>query len=423
MQIIESNIVKEKLYIEKLENGLEILLMPKKEIQKKFVIWATKYGSIDSEFIIPNEAEITKVPDGIAHFLEHKLFEQENGTNSLDVLSTLGANPNAYTTADHTAYHIETIDNFELCLDEFMDYVQNPYFTDENVEKEKGIIGQEITMYDDHPSWQVYLNALKCLYKNNPIRIDTAGTIETISGINKEILYKCYNTFYHPSNMVLFIAGNFEPEDMLKEIKNRIIKTENQGEIKRIYPDEPKDTNKKIIEKKMDINIPLFTFAYKDVPPDNNMVKRHIGIQILLNMIIGKSTKTYNELYEQGLLLIEPDTEYEFNKNYAYCMISGQSKDPNKVLETLKNKIKNLKENELDKEHFERIKKMIYGEYIKEYNSIGDIGRMFVSGRLKGINAFDYLDNFEQITIQYIKQILNELFVEEKLGVSIVWNK
>ena len=423
MQIIENHIVKEKIYTQKLENGLTVIIMPKKGIQKKSIIWATRYGSIDNKFIIPKETEETTVPDGIAHFLEHKLFEQENGTNSLDVLSALGANPNAYTTTDHTAYYIETIDNFEENLDEFMNYVQSPYFTDENVEKEKGIIEQEIMMYNDHPAWQVYLNTLKALYKNNPINIDTAGTKETISHINKEILYKTYNTFYHPSNMVLFAIGDFEPNILLEEIKKRLTKKEMQGEIKRIYPEEPIEVNEKRIEQKMDINLPLFVLAYKDDVPNENIIKKHITIQIILNMLVGKSTKTYKDLYEQGLLLVEPDTQHEFSKTYAFSTISGQSKDPNKVIEIIKQEIEKVKTSGFKQEHFDRIKKMVYGEYIKEYNSTGDIGRMFISDYLNGINSFDYLEVFAQINKEYAEQTLKELFTEKRNAISIVWNK
>ena len=209
MQIIENSKVKEKLYIEKLDNGLTVMIVPKKNIQKKYAIWATNYGSIDNEFIIPGEDKNTQVPDGIAHFLEHKMFEQENGTNSLDMLTALGVNANAYTTNNHTAYLFECTDNFYEALNELMDYVQNPYFTDDNVEKEKGIIGQEIMMYDDYPEWAVYMNAMKSMYKNNPVKIDITGTIKSISEINKEILYKCYETFYNPSNMVMAFSRGF----------------------------------------------------------------------------------------------------------------------------------------------------------------------------------------------------------------------
>ena len=198
MQIIESLKIKEKIYMEKLENGLTVMIVPKNNTNKKYVIWGTHFGSNDNHFIVPGTNEEVQVPDGVAHFLEHKMFEQENGRNSLDVLMALGVDANAYTTNNHTAYLFETIDHFDEALDELMDYVQNPYFTDQNVEKEKGIIAQEIGMYDDEPGWQLYMNALDCMYKTNAIKIDIAGTVESISKIDKEVLYKCYNTFYHP---------------------------------------------------------------------------------------------------------------------------------------------------------------------------------------------------------------------------------
>ena len=214
MQIIENSQIKEKVYIEKLENGLTIMIIPKSGIQKKYAIWGTNYGSVDNKFIVPGETDVTSVPDGVAHFLEHKMFEQENGTNSLDTLTKLGVNANAYTTTNHTAYLFECTENFYEALDELMDYLQHPYFTDENVEKEKGIIAQEINMYNDYPEWEVYMNAMKAMYHNNPVKIDIAGTVESISKIDKDVLYTCYNTFYHPSNMVMCFAGEFEPENL-----------------------------------------------------------------------------------------------------------------------------------------------------------------------------------------------------------------
>ena len=261
MQIIENKILKEKVYIEKLETGLTIMCIPKENTRKKYAVFSVEYGSNDNEFIVDGESEKTVIPDGVAHFLEHKLFEQENGTNSLDVLSSLGVEANAYTTNDHTAYLFECTENFYQALDELMDYVQNPYFTDENVEKEKGIIGQEIMMYDDYPEWKVYLNALEAMYHEHPVKLDITGTIETISHINKEILYKCYNTFYNPANMAMVICGDFEPEELLKEIKKRLINKKGNGEIKRLYPQEPENIVKEKIEQKMDVSEPLFTIG------------------------------------------------------------------------------------------------------------------------------------------------------------------
>ena len=184
MNKIENNKISEVCYEEMLENGLQVMIIPKKNIQKKYIIWATKFGSIDNTFIDQETGNKVSVPDGIAHFLEHKMFEQKNGVDSLYKLMALGIDANAYTTNDHTAYLFECSDHFYEGLDELMDYVQNPYYTDQNVEKEKGIIGQEIRMYEDDPSWRLYINTMNCLYTNNPIKIDIAGTEESIAPIN-----------------------------------------------------------------------------------------------------------------------------------------------------------------------------------------------------------------------------------------------
>lgn len=423
MQIIENSKVKEKLYKEKLENGLTVMIIPKKGIQKKYIIWGTNYGSNDSTFIVPGENNVTEVPKGVAHFLEHKLFEQENGVNSLDALTSLGVNANAYTTNNHTAYLYECTNNFYEALDEFMDYVQHPYFTDENVEKEKGIIGQEIMMYDDYPEWKVYLNTLEGMYHNNPVKLDITGTIETISKIDKEILYKCYNTFYNPSNMAMVVAGDFEPDEILEEIKKRLIKHEPNGEIKRIYEDEPEEIVKDKIEQKMEVSKPLYTIGIKDVVPDNNLkVKKHIAIEILLNILIGSSSDLYKQLYEMGNSYSAPSIEYEFDKTYAHILITGQSNDPEKLFDMFKQKVKEIKDNGISKEDFERTKKMIYGEYVKEYNDIVDISRMFLSDYFKGINSFEYIEEINTIYIEFVEQILKEVFNDKKMVLSIVKN-
>ena len=425
MREIENKNIKEKCYMEKLENGLQVIIIPKKEIQKKYIIWATKFGSIDNTFIDSTTGEKVVIPDGVAHFLEHKMFEQKNGVDSLYVLMALGLDANAYTTNDHTAYLFECTDHFYEGLDELMDYVQNPYFTDQNVEKEKGIIGQEIGMYDDDPGWQLYINAMDCLYEKNPIKVDTAGTVETISGINPEMLYKCYNTFYHPSNMVLTVVGDFEPEAILAEIKKRLKDNEARGEITRIYPEEKLEINKKYAEKEMEVSLPLFMIGFKDNIKDkyNEVVKRHIAIEIILNMLIGKSSNLYNELYKEGYLLSQPDLEYEFGNEYSHVLIGGQSKNPQKVYEKIAEKIQEMKNNDINVQEFERIKKKIYGDYAVEYNNVADIGRMFTSDKIKGINSFEYMDKFKEIDAEYAKQVLKEIFTEDKMIMSVIKGK
>ncbi len=423
MKIIESSKIKEKEYIEKLDNGMTVIIIPKPNLDKKYIIWGTHFGSIDNRFIMPKTGEEVFIPDGVAHFLEHKMFEQPNGTNSLDTLMALGLDANAYTTNDHTAYLFECTNNFYKGLDELMDYVQHPYFTDENVEKEKGIIGQEIKMYDDEPGWKLYMNAMDCMYKNNPIKLDIAGSVESISKITPDVLYKCYNTFYNPSNMVMVVCGDFKPEEILEEIKKRLVEKEEQGEIKRIYPEKEEKINKPYNEVEMEVSTPLFMLGYRDVEgmgDKKEIVRKHIAIEILLNMIIGKSSDTYKELYEAGDLLAQPDLDYEFSDEYSHILISGQSKNPQKIKENVEKCIENFKKNGLNDEHFNRIRKKVYGNYVVEYNSVGDIARMFLSDKMKGINSFDYIEEYNTVTKEYVEEILKNVFKTENMIMSVV---
>ena len=424
MQIIENSKVKEKLYLKKLENGLTVMIIPKKGMEKKYMIWGTNYGSNDNVFIVPGENTKTEVPNGIAHFLEHKLFEQENGTNSLDTLTALGVDANAFTTNDITAYLFACTDNFYPAMNELMDYVQNPYFTDENVEKEKGIIGQEIMMYDDYPDWKVYLNAIQILYHNHPIKIDVVGTIDSISKIDKEILYKCYQTFYNLSNMAIVVCGDFEPEKILEEIKQRLKKSKVNGEIQRIYPEEPDTIVKERIEQKMEVSRPMYTIAIKVKPTDNpeEMVKKDLAIQILLEILVGKSSPLYKRLYDEGIISGGIGTSYEFSENYAHVIISGQSNEPEQIYDNVKQEIAKMKTNGIPENTFNRIKKKIYGEYVKDYDEVENIANMFLTNYFMGINTFDYLNQIGNIDVEYVKQVLNDVFKEDKMVISIVKN-
>ncbi len=424
MQIIQNLKVKEEIYKQKLDNGLNIIIIPKKDASKKYVIWGTKFGSIDNHFLIEQDKEEIKIPDGVAHFLEHKLFEQENGTNSLDALSSLGVEANAYTTYNHTAYLFEATNNFYEALDEFMNYVQNPYFTDENVEKEKGIISQEINMYEDDPEWQVYMNAMRIMYDKTPTNIDIAGSIESISKINKEILYKSYNNFYDLSNMLLVVCGDFEPKSILEEIKKRITKTSNQKQVQRIYEKEQEEIVKSDKTVTMEVNMPVFVIGFKDkIQSDIDIVKKHIAIEIILYMLLGKSSEAYQELYKSGDIISGPSFEYEFTKQYAHVLITGKSKNPQKIAEMLKTQITNYKKEGLDSNHFERIKKKVYGDYVTQYDDVGNIARMFLSDYFKEINSFDYIDKINELDIEYTNKILNEVFDLNKMVISIVKGK
>ena len=423
MQKIYNSKVKETLYKEVLQNGMTVMIVPKKNIRKKYIIWGVQYGSNDNKFIVPGETEPTEVPKGVAHFLEHKMFEQENGVNSLDRLTSIGVSANAYTTNDHTAYLYECTDNFYEALDEFMDYVQHPYFTDENVEKEKGIIGQEIMMYDDYPEWKVYLNTLEAMYHSHPVKLDITGTIETISHIDKDILYKCYNTFYNPSNMCLVVCGDFVPKEILKEIESRLIDKKASGEIKRIYEKEEESIVKPNIEAKMEVSIPLFVVGIKCIPPkQSEKVKTHISMNILLNMIIGESSQLYQDLYKLGNVISTPSFDFEFTDEYAHILISGNSRKPKTLYSKLTQEIERIRQEGLNEEDFNRVKKMLYGDYIKQYNDVAEISRMFLSDFMNGINSFDYIEEIASIDINYINQVLQNNFILENMVFSVVKN-
>lgn len=424
------DLVNEEVYTEHIENGLDIIIIPKKDFIKKYAIYATHFGSINDKFIIPGEKEITEVPDGVAHFLEHKLFEQEDGINALDKLSRLGANANAYTTFNHTSYLFECTDKFNECFDILLEFVQNPYLTPENVEKEKGIIGQEIQMYNDDPGWQLFFGLINCLYKDHAIKKDIAGTIESISKITPEILMKCYKTFYHPSNMIICIVGDVDVNEIIEKVKNKVMHVPENSEIERIYGNALEMNPEHIIKKKMNVSIPMFSIGFKDnflkeniksgFNNNKEIIKRQIAVEILLEIIVGESSNLFEKLYTEGLITKEFETDYTCEENYAFSSISSESKNPEKVIEKIKEEIESYKKNGIDEEYFNRIKKKIYGQSIEVFNSISKIGTVFTSAYFKGINPLDFIQINKDIEIEYINEVLNNHFITENMGVSII---
>ena len=421
----------EKMFIKHLNNGLDLILIPKKGAIKKYAVYATHFGSINNKFIVPGSKELVEVPDGVAHFLEHKLFEEEDGVNALDKLSKLGANANAYTSFNHTAYLFECTQNFEESLDVLINFVQKPYLTDENVEKEKGIIGQEIKMYDDDPEWQLFFNFLNCLYKNHALTKDIAGTVESIADITPEILYKCYNTFYDPSNMVICIVGDFDVDYISNFVEERIKDTEVKDAIERFYGEVPQKIDENFVERKMDVSIPMFILGFRDDSNSNivgsgyktdnfELINKHVAMEIIFEMILGKSTKFYEDLYNEGLVKKEFSADYTFEENYAYSSISGESSNVEAVVEKIKVEIERIKREGLDEMEFERIKKMLYGEYVFLFNDVSKIASVVVSDYFKGVNSFDYVESYKNIEQEYVENVMREHFDMNKMAVSIV---
>ena len=415
----------ECLYYTRHESGLKIYIMPRKDYSSGYAIFGTKYGSVDSEFVVPGDNTPTKVPDGIAHYLEHKMFDMPDGSNVFDSFSRFGGNANAFTSFNMTAYLFSATSNFEENLRVLMDYVQKPYFTAESVLKEQGIIGQEIRMYDDNADWRVFFNFLGCLYKNHPVKKDIAGTIESISKIDSELLYKCYNTFYNLSNMTIFITGDFEPEKILSVIEESIQKNEPfKEEIKRIYPQEPKDIATPLKEISLSVAMPMFVMGFKDNDVGYGgkaLLKKTIATNILLKMLFSKSSPLYEKLYNSGLITPNFGAEYSPQTAYAYTAIEGESKNPKKVYEIIINYIDELHKDGLCREDFERAKKVVWGKYICSYNDIEDFAHTFLSDSFMDIDYFDdYYDAFKEISFEDVEKRFKNHFDKKYSALSIV---
>ncbi|HBG0291707.1 peptidase M16 [Clostridioides difficile] len=425
MEKIVNDILKEEVYYEKLQNGLDVYFMPKRGFMKKYAILATNYGSNDLEFVPIGEDKKIRVNEGIAHFLEHKMFEQPDGGDAFDKFSKLGVNANAFTNFTMTAYLFSATENFYESLEHLIDYVQTPYFTDENVEKEKGIIAQEIKMYNDDPDWNVYFNCLKAMYVNYPARIDIAGTVDSIYKITKEELYKCYNTFYNPGNMALFVVGDLDVEkviDVTKKSNNYKVDKLSKS-IERFYPEEPESVKEKEVIEKFPISMPMFNIGFKDSNvglKGKELLRKEIVTDILVGMLFKKGSKLYEDLYMQGLINENFGAGFSSQVDYAFSIIAGDSKEPKKVKEIILDYIEKSKKEGLSKEEFERTKKKKIGSFIKCFDSINFIGNSFISYVFKDINLLDYLDIIKDITFEEVEERLKEHFKEEYCVISIV---
>lgn len=392
------------------QSGLKVFFVKKAGYNKKIAMFGTNYGSIDSVFKVQGNDKEIHVPDGIAHFLEHKLFEQEDG-NMLEKFSRLGSSPNAFTSFNQTVYYFSCTDLFEDNFRMLLDYVQKPWLTDENVEKEKGIIGQEIRMYEDNADWRVFFNLLECLYVKHPVKLEIAGTIESISKISKELLYDCYNTFYTPSNMVVAVVGDSEPETVFS-IVDEMIKFEDKGRVEKKYPDEPKELNKEYKEQKLAVSMPLFNMGIKDNVRVTGfeLLKRRIALGIVLHHTMGRSSELFNRLYEERLINDSFRFEVSVNESYSYLAWGGQSPDPKKTAETISSILKEVASKGINQGDFDRIRKSQEGLFIRSLNSVDNIAREIMDSYFNDTSYFDVSRVYRELDINYINKVVSEVF-------------
>lgn len=400
-------------------SGLEILLYPMEGYKSAYALFATNYGSVDTTFKTTGDDDFVTVPEGIAHFLEHKLFESDKG-DAFTRYAETGASANAYTSFDRTAYLFSCTENFEQSLEILLDFVTDPYFTPESVEKEQGIIGQEITMYQDDPDWRVFFGLLQGMYHNNPVSIDIAGTIESISEIDADLLYRSYNTFYNLHNMVLVVAGNFDV-DIVVKMADKILKPAEKLEITRQVPEEPESVKQKEVEISLAVAQPLFQLGFKKQATNvREDLITAIKTDILLDMIAGDYTQLYKDLYESGLINASFSADAASGRGYAYCSFDGESKDPKKVRDKIIAEIERLKQTGLDKDLFEIAKKAAWGKYVGRYGNVTGVAGLVLSSYFSDLEVFEVLDIIQNVKIDELEEILRRDLDPEKTVLSIV---
>ena len=411
-EVIKDSLLGEYTYAI-LDNGLKVFLMEKPEFSGGYAIFGTKYGSIDTKFS-KNGGEEINVPEGIAHFLEHKLFESEDG-DAFSKFAKTGAYANAFTSFDRTCYLFSCSKNFDENLDILLSFVQSPYFTQETVNKEQGIIGQEIRMYLDSPPWRVLFNMLENMYEEHPVKIDIAGTEESIAKIDAKLLYECYHTFYNPANMFVCIAGNINATQVLEKIKASIKPCE-KIEIKRGEFKEIKKVKSNYVSQNLEVASPLFCLGYKEIlESDTATVKEKIVADILLEVLCGEASPLYRKLTDEGLINDEFSSEHFVGNGYSCIMIDGESSSPQRVREEIQKEIDRLANEGIDPELLEAVKRSAYSDAIKRFDSNESIVMGMVDLAINGGDLFGPINAIKETTTKDVIDRLKNLKKESSV--------
>ena len=415
---VRNELLNEKYYDIDHPSGLKILVMPKENYSSTYAIFATKYGSIDT-MIQMSDGSFKEIPEGTAHFLEHKLFESED-LDAFERFAKTGASANAYTSFERTGYLFSCSANFKKNLEILLDFVQNPYFTQATVEKEQGIIGQEIDMYKDAPDWEVMFNCLRTMYHNLPVRIDIAGTQESIAQITAKTLYGCYDNFYNLHNMVLAVAGNAEVDEIV-EVADKVLKPVEGKMAQRKVIDEPEEVIDSYIEEKLSVATPQFMFGFKeswDTP--ERTTKEEISMEILLDMISGQSSELYKRLFDGKLINNSFGFEYFTGFGYSCVLFAGESNDPKKVAEEIVGEIGRFRETGFDKTAFERTKKKLYGRMIMGMNDIEGLANNMAVSYFAGEDVFTDFEIFKTVTLDDVNDIFKKTLDENRSVLSVI---
>ncbi len=403
-------------------SGLPIYVFPKK-MTNTYALFATKYGSMNTHFRV-GEKRVAS-PEGIAHFLEHKLFEAPDGTDTFTRFSALGADSNAYTDYDKTAYLFSCTEHVEEALAELLTFVTEPHFTAESVERERGIIGEEIHEDEDSPWERAYLNLVKALYHNNPVRNNVLGTVKTIAKITPELLYECYNAFYRLDNMALVVCGNVTPEQVLA-VADRILPAvrEEKETVTRLFPAEPKSIRRARVNARMQVAKPIFYIGIKDngrFESPEEKLRHDLSVALLNEILFSQAGPFYSQLFEDGL--VSPSFSFGYscdNDQFAFTCLSGESKAPEAVYDALMDYLEGVKKNGLSDEDFERCRRVMYADEIRAYDSTDEIANRLLSFVFDGSQIFDVPTVLQTITKKELEELLHTLYTPTNFAMSVV---
>jgi len=419
---IKSDLLHEKYELIHHKSGLDIYVFPK-NTTTSYALFATHYGSIDNDFMLQGENSVTSVPSGIAHFLEHKMFTREDGSDAFERFSELGADANAYTSYDKTVFLFSCTSNFKECLSELIDFVTHPFFTDESVKKEQGIIAEEIGMYDDAPPTRCYYGMLRGLYEKHDIKTNICGTVESISQITPELLYRCHEVFYNLSNMVLVVCGNVTAEDVLSVADRPLSGNEPLGIVRGKVVEPPFAVRERTVQK-MQLAKPVFDIGIKDteVPTSSHeRMKREIAMSIVTDLLFSQTGELYGKLYEMGLISPGLSCAYTVSETFGFCEISGESDDPDKVYAIIKEYFLKKREEGFTEEEFERCRKVFYSSFVRGLDSAEDIANDLMEFVFDGYDYFGYADMILSITLCEVMEIFRSSFAENCFTLSAVF--
>ena len=405
-----------------LENGLPVFVVPKKDYRRKYAMFATRYGGMDMRFQL--NGQWLDTPAGIAHYLEHKMFDTEAG-NALQELAKNGAEPNAFTSNAITCYYFDSTEKFYENLEILLSFVSVPYFTDESVEKEQGIIAQEINMIEDNPEWQVYKRLMQALYHTSPARTSVAGSVESIRQITAQTLYDCHRAFYTPANMCLVVVGDVDADKVLAAAERILPKTSGPDIPRDHGPAEDLTAAQPETACAMEVAMPTFLLGFKcpPVPEGPDRMRLDILGDLACDVLMGESSPLFTRLYSQGLINGTFDSAYDLLPGAAYVFCGGDSNDPEAVQQAVLDEARRVVREGVDPAYVQRLRRASFGASIKSLNSFEAIASTAADGCFQGYDPFRFPEVYDSITQQDLLDFIRDNIRPERMALSIIYPK